>query len=70
MTATLVTTTRTTAQLRGILARVAQAAGQIAAYHDRFGPDRPWGFADPTGWKCSPRYCDAWETCLGGAGLP
>jgi hypothetical protein len=21
------------------------------------GPDEPWGFADPSGWRCSARYC-------------
>ncbi len=70
MSSTLVTTTRTIGQLRGNLARVAQAASQIAAYYERFGPDQPWGFADPTSWKCSPRFCDHFETaCPGGAGV-
>ena len=32
-------------------------------------PDEPWGFADPAGWKCSERYCEAWQRCPGGAGL-
>ncbi len=27
------------------------------------------GFADPSGWKCSARYCEAWRSCPGGAGL-
>ena len=52
-----------------MLARIALAASQIAALHDRYGPDRPWGFADPTSWKCGPRYCQHWATCPGGAGL-
>jgi hypothetical protein len=69
MTASLVTPSRTPGQLRGSLARIAQAAGQIAACYERFGPDQPWGFADPTGWKCSERYCSAWPTCPGGLGL-
>jgi hypothetical protein len=69
MSASLVTTSRTVGQLRGALARIAQAARQIVAYYERFGPDEPWGFADPTGWKCSARYCEAWGRCPGGAGL-
>ena len=69
MSASLVTTGRSTAQLRGALARIAQVAAQIAGCYERFGPDRPWGFADPTGWKCSPRYCEAWHSCPGGGGL-
>ncbi len=51
------------------LARTAQAASQITALYDRFGPDRPWGFADPSAWKCSARFCDAWGRCPGGGGL-
>lgn len=69
MAASLVTTSRTPGQLRGMLARVGLAASQISACYERFGPDQPWGFADPTGWKCSPRYCHAWSTCPGGRGL-
>jgi hypothetical protein len=37
--------------------------------YERFWPDGPWGFADPGGWKCSERYCEAWGTCPGGRGL-
>jgi hypothetical protein len=69
MGASLVSTIRTRGQLRGILARVALAASQIAASYERYGPDQPWGFADPTSWKCSARYCHAWATCPGGRGL-
>ena len=69
MTASLITSHRSAGQLRGSLARVAQAASQIVAYSERFGPDRPWGFADPTGWKCSQRYCQHWHACPRGAGL-
>jgi len=69
MSASIVTTRRTTQQLRGALARIAQLASQVVACYERFGPDRPWGFADPTGWKCSERYCEAWGRCPGGAGL-
>jgi hypothetical protein len=49
MSASFVTTARTDGQLRGALARIAQAASQIHAYYERFGPERPWGFAHPTG---------------------
>jgi hypothetical protein len=69
MSAGLVTTRRTPGQLRACLARIALAASQIDAYYQRFGPDRPWGFADPTGWKCSERFCAHWVACPGGAGL-
>ena len=69
ISASLVTTRRTTGQLRGMLARIAQAASLICALHERYGPERPWGFADPSGWKCSPRYCSHHARCPGGAGL-
>ena len=69
MSASLITTSRRPGELRAALARVAQAASQIATYHERYGPDQPWGFADPTGWKCSPRYCQHYHGCPGGAGL-
>jgi hypothetical protein len=42
MTASLVATSRSDRQLRGALVRIAQAASQIAACYERFGPDRPW----------------------------
>jgi hypothetical protein len=67
--ASIVTTSRSTGQLRGALVRIAQVARQIVANYERFGPDEPWGFADPGGWKCSERYCEAWATCPGGRGL-
>jgi hypothetical protein len=69
MSASLVGTTRTAGQLRGVLARVALAASQIARAHERYGPDQPWGFADPTSWKCGPRYCAQGRGCPGGRGL-
>jgi len=69
MGASLVSTSRTSGQLRGVLARVALAASQIAASYERYGPDQPWGFADPTSWKCGPRYCSHWASCPGGKGL-
>jgi hypothetical protein len=69
MSASLVSTRRSTGQLRAMLARIAQAASQIDAYYRRFGPDEPWGFADPAGWKCSPRYCAHHAVCPAGGGL-
>jgi hypothetical protein len=69
MSASLVSTSRTVGQLRGALARIAQVARQIVACYERFGPQEPWGFADPGGWKCSARYCEAWGRCPGGVGL-
>jgi hypothetical protein len=69
MSASLVSTTRRIGQLRGVLARLALAASQIAASYERYGPDQPWGFADPTSWKCSSRYCHAWADCPGWKGL-
>jgi hypothetical protein len=69
MAAVLISTTRTVGQERASLARIAQAASQIAAHYQRFGPDQPWGFADPTGWKCAPRDCAHWPVCPGGTGL-
>jgi hypothetical protein len=69
MSTSLITTRRSVGQLRAMLARIAQAASQIDAYYQRFGPDQPWGFADPAGWKCSPRYCAHHAECPGGGGL-
>ncbi len=69
MGAALVSTTRSPGQLRGVLARLALAASQIAVSYERYGPDRPWGFADPTSWKCSAKFCPHWNSCLGGRGL-
>jgi hypothetical protein len=53
MSTSLVGTGRTTGQMRGVMARLALAASQIAAAYERYGPDHPWGFADPIGWRCS-----------------
>jgi hypothetical protein len=55
--------------LRATLARIAQATSQIDAYYRRYGPDEPWGFADPSGCKCSPRYCAHRQRGPGGGGL-
>ena len=64
----LTSTTRGVGQMRSSLARIAQAASQITALYDRFGADRPWGFADPSAWKCNARYCDAWGDVRAEAG--
>ena len=69
MSAGLITTRRSPGQLRAVLARIAQAASQIDASYRRFGPDEPWGFADRSGLKCSPRYCTHHPRCPGGGGL-
>ena len=69
ISAALTITRRTPGQLRASLARIALAAAEIDAYYRHFGSDRPWGLADPTSWRCSARFCSAWPTCPGGAGL-
>ena len=69
MSASIVTTSRSTEQLRGALVRIAQVAAQIVACYERFGPDRPWGFADPDGLEVQPPLLRAWHSCPGGAGL-
>ncbi len=69
MSTALVATTRTIGQMRATLARIALAASEIVATYERLGPERPWGFADPTSWKCSAKFCSAFGTCPGGAGL-
>jgi PD-(D/E)XK nuclease superfamily len=62
-------TTRTVGQLRATLTRLGLAASQIAWLYETFGPERPWGFAHPSSWKCSEKWCSYWESCPGGAGL-
>ncbi len=69
MSSALVTTTRSVGRLRSSFARIAQAASQMVLYYERYGPDRSWGFADPTSWKCSARFCDHYWSCPGGGGL-
>jgi PD-(D/E)XK nuclease superfamily len=69
MSASLVITRRSPGELRAMLARIGRVAGEIDAYYQRFGPDEPWGFADPAGWKCAPRYCAHHHRCPGGGGL-
>jgi PD-(D/E)XK nuclease superfamily protein len=62
-------TERDQRQLAGFWLRVAIAARQLAAYHNRFGPDEPWPFAAPDHWCCSADFCEFYERCPGGAGL-
>jgi PD-(D/E)XK nuclease superfamily len=69
MTTSLIPAERTTGELRATLARIALTAAQIATAYERFGADGPWQWADPSSWKCSPRYCEHWRGCPGGAGL-
>ncbi|WP_028064659.1 hypothetical protein [Solirubrobacter soli] len=69
MSTALVVTRRSTRELRATLVRIAQAASQIHALYERYGPDETWGFADPSGWKCSARYCGRCGRCPGGGGL-
>ena len=54
MSSSFVTTRRSTGQLRAMLVRIAQAASQIVAAYERFGPDEPWGFADPQAGSAAP----------------
>ena len=49
MSASIVTRTRSTGQLRGALARIAQAARQIVACYERLGPRRAVGLRRPHG---------------------
>jgi hypothetical protein len=82
MTTALIPTTRTPPQMRSVFMRIAMVASQITAAHDHFGPDRPWGFAEPGHWKCEPdassapgnvpargRFCIHWPSCPMGRGL-
>src|SRR3954449_6741748 len=69
MSTAFVVTRRSAGELRATLVRIAQAASQIHALYERYGPDEAWGFADPSGWKCSPRYCAHHPRCPGGGGL-
>ncbi len=62
-------TERSAGQRRATLARIALAASQITAAYETYGPGRPWGFAEPSHWRCSEKYCNAWKSCAGGAGL-
>ncbi len=62
-------TIRTPAQMRGTVARMAAMANGIVAFYEKLGPEQPWPYADPTGWKCGPKFCGFFSTCAGGAGL-
>ena len=81
MTTALVPTTRTPQQMRSVFMRAAMVASQIHAAYQQFGPERPWGFAEPGSWKCEPddssarngkpthgRFCTHWAHCPMGAG--
>jgi hypothetical protein len=50
MSSDFMTTRRPAGQVRVMLARIAQAARQIAAACERLGREEPWEFADPSGW--------------------
>src|SRR4051794_35190793 len=69
MSTSFVVTRRSVGELRATLVRIAQAASQIHALYERYGPDEPRGFADPSGWKCLPHYCGHYARCPGGGGL-
>jgi PD-(D/E)XK nuclease superfamily len=81
MTTALIPTTRTPGEMRSVFMRIAMVASQINAAYNQFGPDRPWGFAEPGSWKCEPdhdaprgvpargRYCVHWPSCPMGRGL-
>ena len=59
MSTSLVTTTRTEAQLRTLPMRYLMAAAQIRAAYDTFGADESWGFAPEGHWKCMPDTASA-----------
>jgi hypothetical protein len=83
MTTAVIPTMRSPAQMRSVFMRIAMVASQINAAHAHFGPDRPWGFAEPGHWKCEPdhddhardgvpargRFCIHWASCPMGRGL-
>jgi hypothetical protein len=80
MTTAVIPTMRTPAQMRSVFMRIAMVASQINAAHAHFGPDRPWGFAEPGHWKCEAdhhhaggpargRFCIHWPSCPMGRGL-
>jgi truncated hemoglobin YjbI len=54
MSTSLVPTSMTEHDMRAVLARFAQTATSIWAAYEKFGPDRPWGYASQE-WKCG--YC-------------
>src|SRR4051794_2284582 len=65
----VVVTHRTRAQLQAFVGRILATARAIDGLSRQFGPDGPWPLADPTHWCCSVRFCAAWTTCPGGAGV-
>jgi hypothetical protein len=54
MSPSLISTTRKAGQMRGVLARVALAASQIAAAYERYGPDQRGGSPDPRAGSAAP----------------
>jgi hypothetical protein len=52
-----------------VLRLIDPRTGKIAAADERIGSKQRWGFADPAGWKCSPRYCAHHHRCPGGGRL-
>jgi hypothetical protein len=76
VTAKITRTKRNRAQHESFRVLIAQVAAQIVAAYEKFGPDKPWGFAPPGHWKCEPnstgtdgKYCIYWRTCPRGIGL-
>jgi hypothetical protein len=69
MAAQALATTRDERRRRGVLARFAVMAQTIVALYERLGPERPWPMADPSGWRCSARWCAHFADCPGGRGL-
>jgi len=61
----IITTTRSDAQMRALMVRVADVAAHIVDLYNTRGPDRLWPLALPGSWKCSQRYCDHYRqrTC-------
>ena len=68
MSASMITTRRSAGQVRAMLARIAQPAIQIDACYRAIRARRAVGFADPAGWKCSPRYGAPHQGCPAAVG--
>ena len=68
MSSSFVTTRRSVGQLRATLARIAQAASQIARPLRPLGPDEPWGFADRAAGSVA-ALLRPYPRCPGGGGL-
>ena len=61
-------TRRTPSQMRMTRMRIARVAEAIVASYERYGPERPWSFAEPGHWSCDARFCDHFRGCPAGAG--